>query len=1073
MPRLPDIKSVLLIGSGPIVIGQAAEFDYSGSQAARALREEGVRVILVNPNPATIQTDVGTADVVYLEPLTPQSIASIIEREKPDGILPTMAGQTGLNLALSLAPVLAKHNVRVLGTGLRTIELAEDRAKFASFMRQIGQRIPESDRAHSLEEGVSAAKKIGFPVIVRPDFCLGGTGIGIAERDEHIVPVLEAAFAASASHSVLVEKSIAGLAELEYEVIRDAQDNCITICSMENVDPIGVHTGESMVVAPAQTLTDDEHQMLRSAAITIIRALKVEGACNIQFALNQQTGEYWVVEVNPRASRSSALASKATGYPIARAAAKIALGYTLPEIVNPVTGKTACFEPALDYVVVKIPRWPFDKFGMSGEIGTSMKSTGEVMAIGRTFEEAMQKAVRGLELRRVHEEHARVVSHLNPHELRLFKILDELRSGREVAHLARSTHIHPWFLYKFKHMVDAEQAIARWPTEPSWWLSSSCEYALWHAKTMGFSDARISTLCGRSIEAIVLARRRFGIRPTFKMVDTCAAEFQALTPYFYSTYAQSAEEEDASSTPASEPRRKVVILGSGPIRIGQGIEFDYCTVQAVAALREKGFSTVVINNNPETVSTDFDISDRLYFEPVTLEDVLNIVEREVEDCKRTGSVFEGVLVQFGGQTAVNLALSLVQHGVHVLGTSVDAIDIVEDRKRFKQFSLSMGFPLAESSMAYTLSEAKQIADYIGYPVLIRPSYVLGGRAMQVVENEEELLRCMHQAVEVSDGHPIAIDHFISDAIEVDVDVIADGTRTVIAGIMEQIEETGVHSGDSAAVLGVHRISPVAVQKISAYAHKIGSSLRIRGLCNIQMAVMGDEVYVLEVNPRASRTIPFVSKATGVPVARIAALLQAEGSATLDEYIPSHIRELVSPFVAVKVPVFSFTKFSGIDPVAGPEMKSTGEVMALATTFEAAYAKALIAAHGFPTKGIALVSSGKWERSLRLAYQECPLPLYVCQDNEQAIALLRSGKVDALVCGKDDALYSVRSTAARLNIPVYTSSFAAMRLAQTIKVLSEGNVDAYALPPVALNEVYRADAQMHASHAINTREAENK
>ncbi len=965
-----------------------------------------------------------TADVVYIEPLHPKVLERIIEREKPDGVIATMAGQTGLNLAVQLREVFKKHGVKVLGTSIESIELAEDRERFKKLIEQIGEPIPESRRVRSQEEALSAAKALGYPVIVRPDYCLGGTGSGIAETEEQMQKLSQISLAASATHSALVERSVKGMAELEYEVIRDSADNCITICSMENVDPIGVHTGESIVVAPAQTLSDDDHQKLRSAAIKIIRALKVEGACNIQFALDQSTGDYYVIEVNPRASRSSALASKATGYPIARVAAKIAAGYTLPEIENRVTGKTACFEPAIDYVVLKIPRWPFDKLRLKENLGTGMKSTGETMAIGRTFEESLMKAIRSLELRPGYEEHARKLESLEPSELRLFKLKQLLRDGATVKELSVETSINAWFLEKIRNIAMAEKAM----------ISGSLDFNnpadLLHLKRLGFSDKKIGAYSGgRHPEHVRAAREKAGLKPSFKMVDTCAGEYEAVTPYFYSTYEP---EDESPSAPVAKGTKKVIILGGGPIRMGQGIEFDYCTVHAVQALREAGFETVVINNNPETVSTDFDVSDKLYFEPLTPDDVLAIVRVEEEACRREGKEFAGVIVQFGGQTAVNLAGPLEAAGVKVLGTSVNSIDLSQDRKKFNSLMRKLGIPLVQSGVAHSREEALEVAGYVGYPLLVRPSYVLGGRAMEVVADEKELLARIDEAIEVSRGKPVAIDHFVQDGIELDVDFIADGKNACIVGIMEQIEEAGIHSGDSACCLPTRRLSQKVLATVRDYSQKLASALGIVGLANIQMVVKGSDVTVLELNPRASRTVPFVSKATGVQVAKLAARIQVTGESIADLGLPI---ELPTTMPAVKVPVFPFSRFAALDPKLGAEMKSTGETMGIGPSFEEAYAKALLAAGISLGGAVAIADCGKWAKVIGEKFKQAGVQVsqYSTEDAAQAIA---AGKASLLVSGVDSRNgASARLAAVAKGIPCITSAFAAIAVAESTALLS--------------------------------------
>ncbi len=1020
------------------------KFDYSGTQACRAIREEGIKVVLVNSNPATIQTDLDTADVVYIEPLVPRVVERIIEKEKPDGVIATMAGQTGLNLAVELREVLAKHRVRVLGPSIETVEMAEDREKFRDEMLRIGEPIPASQRAHSVEEALEIARELRYPLIVRPDYCLGGTGSGIADNEYELREVVERGIAASATKSVLVEQSVAGLAEIEYEVIRDGQDNCITICSMENVDPMGVHTGESIVVAPCQTLSDDDHQMLRAAAIKIIRALGVRGACNIQFALNQQTGEYYVIEVNPRASRSSALASKATGYPIARVATKIALGYSLPEIENEVTGKTACFEPALDYVVLKIPRWPFDKLRLHEKLGTGMKSTGETMAIGRTFEEALQKAVRSLELRSGYEQQASALHSLEPSELRLFKLKELLAHGKTVAELARDTRINPWFLEKLRNIAVMEKKLAR--------KTDLTREDFVEAKRMGFSDVQLASLTGRSLEAVRATRRKLGVKPVYKMVDTCAGEYPALTPYFYSSYESEDESSELRQKYEKRKAKKIIILGSGPIRMGQGIEFDYCTVHAVEALRGLGYETVVVNNNPETVSTDFDVSDKLYFEPLTLEDVLAVVETEQEICRRENTALEGVIVQFGGQTAINLALPLHENGVRILGTSVHSIDVTEDRKKFQKLARTIGIPLVESGVAYSRDEAMAIAEYVGYPVLIRPSYVLGGRAMEVVANEEELRERIDEALQVSQGHPIAIDHFIQDGIEIDVDVVGDGRNYCIAGVMEQVEEAGIHSGDSACSLPSRRLSVKALERIREYAIKLCSALKICGVANIQMACKGDDVTVLEVNPRASRTVPFVSKATGVYVAKIAAVAQAAGESILEMRLGEELKPLMP---AVKAPVFPFNRFPALDPRLGAEMRSTGETMGVGRSFEEAYLKSLLAAGMQPGSNVVIADCGKWAKAIADKFRQAGVEVSACS-NDEATARIAAGKAGLLVSGVGERNgRQARLEAVHKGVPCITSAFAAIALAESIAKVGRGKE---LMPVISLNELEELKAR---------------
>lgn len=925
MPKREELKKVLVIGSGPIQIGQAAEFDFSGSQACRALREEGVHVVLVNSNPATIMTDFEMADIIYIEPLVTDVVAKIIEKERPDGIVAGLGGQTALNITAELAElgILATYNVQVLGTPLEAIYNAEDRERFKQTMERIHEPIPRGFTVTSLEAAQNVAAKLGLPVIIRPSYTLGGTGGGIASTLEDLRAIVSYGLQVSRIHQVLVEESVLGWKEIEYEVMRDAKDTCITICNMENLDPIGIHTGESLVVTPSQTLSDEDHQMLRSAAIKIIRALEVEGGCNIQFALKE--GEYRVIEVNPRVSRSSALASKATGYPIARVAAKIALGLQLDEIRNDVTKETpASFEPAIDYVVVKIPRWPFDKFpGADRTLTTSMKSTGEVMAIGRTFEEALQKALRSVDIDKDFgtgydswsEDELRYLLE-TPTDDRIFALYEALKRGFSVDEIAKLSGIDPFFIRKLEKIVRAEADL-----ETGTALNSQ---RLKNLKRMGFSDEQIARLSGRSSEAIRDLRRERGVIPTYKMVDTCAAEFEAKTPYFYSTY-----EDECELKPTT--RKKVLIIGAGPIRIGQGIEFDYCTVHAVKALKEEGIEAHIINNNPETVSTDYDTSDKLFFEPLTLEDVMNVIEKEH---------YEGVMVQFGGQTSVNLAMplkkELERQGAKtvILGTDPEQMDVAEDRERFSKLLHQLAIPQADSGYATSVSGAKEVAAWIGFPVLVRPSYVLGGRAMQIVYDESELDRYMGEAVRVSKEKPVLIDKFLEKSVEIDVDAVCDGEEVLIGAIMEHIEEAGVHSGDSTCVIPPQSLSNDVITRVRDYVTRIALSLRIKGLLNIQMAVKDGVVYVLEVNPRASRTIPYVAKATGIPLAKLAAKVMLGHKL---RYF--NVKEQVFRHVAVKEVVLPFSKFKGVDIILGPEMKSTGEVMGIDYGFGKAFFKA--------------------------------------------------------------------------------------------------------------------------------------
>jgi carbamoyl-phosphate synthase large subunit len=942
MPLRTDIKKVMVIGSGPIIIGQAAEFDYSGSQACKSLREEGYETILVNSNPATIQTDPDTADVVYVEPLAPGILEKIIEKERPDGILPSMGGQTGLNLVSELSDlgVLDKYDVKVMGTSVPAIKTAEDRDSFATLMRDIGEPIPASGAVETLKKAIEVADEIGYPVIIRPAYTLGGTGGGVANNKEELKKIVSFGLSVSKIHQVLIEKSLLGWYEFEYEVMRDGNDNCITICNMENLDPMGIHTGESIVVAPAQTLKDQEHQILRSSALKIIRALEIEGGCNIQFAVNPLKWEYYIIEVNPRVSRSSALASKATGYPIAKISAKIAVGLMIDEISNDVTKTTpASFEPALDYIVTKIPRWPFDKFKTADKrIGTQMKSTGEVMSIGRTFEESLQKAVRSLDIKR-HGMAAdkrktwpldKAIEGLKtPTHDRIFQLYDALKHEMDVEKINEVTGINLWFLNKLKNILEMEKLLeSKSPDDMDY-------ETIYRAKRLGFSDYQFAQLLGTDYNS-ARNRRKSAVKPAYKMVDTCAAEFEAKTPYYYSSY------ETIDEVQVLEGN-KVLLLGSGPIRIGQGIEFDYCCVHGVLALKELGFEALIANNNPETVSTDYDTSDKLYFEPLTLEDVLNIIEKEKPI---------GVIVQFGGQTPLNLAVPLAKRGVKILGTSPDSIDNAENREKFTKILNKLEIPQADFGTGFSYEEAKEIADSIGYPVLVRPSYVLGGRAMEIVYDDEQLEEYMEEAAQISPEHPVLIDKFLDDAVEVDVDAVSDGEDVYIGGIMEHIEQAGVHSGDSACVLPPQSLEKSVIQKIRGHTEKLALELRVVGLLNIQYAVKDDEVYVLEANPRASRTVPFVSKATGAPLAKIATKVML--GKTLKEL--GYVGERKIRHVSVKEAVFPFLKLPGVDPVLSPEMKSTGEVMGIDFDYGISYFKSQVAAgNPLPKEGMIFIS----------------------------------------------------------------------------------------------------------------------
>ncbi len=952
-------SKVLIIGSGPIVIGQAAEFDYAGTQACKAMREEGVTSVLVNSNPATIMTDEGIADVVYIEPLTVDMISRIIEKERPDGLLPTLGGQTGLNLAVELADagVLEKYGVRVLGTPIETIRMAEDRELFKDMLIRIGEPVPPSCTVHNLEEARKAAKEIGLPLIIRPAYTLGGTGGGFANTMQELDEVVASGLAASPINQVLVEVSLVGWKEIEYEVMRDGADTCITVCNMENFDPMGVHTGDSIVVAPSQTITNKEYQMLRTASLNIIRALGIEGGCNVQLALDPNSQQYYVIEVNPRVSRSSALASKATGYPIARVAGKIAVGKRLDEIINAVTGKTmASFEPALDYIVVKIPRWPFDKFDSADRIiGTQMKATGEVMAIDRSFEAALQKAVRSLEFGKksllwedpAWEKGKGIDNYpLYPNDLRLWAVMAALRRGIAPCDIFEKTKIDLWFLDKMVNIIDMEKRLLSETLTPELMLQ---------AKRLGFSDSQIGTLADRLTEQVREMRHGWNIKPVYKMVDTCAAEFDAATPYFYSSYEQ---ENEATA----EHRNKAVVIGSGPIRIGQGIEFDYCSVHSAWALQAAGYQSIMINSNPETVSTDFDTSDRLYFEALDSESVRDIIENESGE---DGDMLTPSIVQFGGQTAINLADPLTRANMPILGSSSDTIDLAEDRRRFEELLNRLGIAQAPGAAVNTVEEALKIARHIGYPVLVRPSYVLGGRAMEIVHNDEELVIFTKAAAALDTGHPVLIDKYLLGK-EVEIDAACDGERVFIPGIMEHIERAGVHSGDSMAVYPSVNLSQGEIDTIVDYSIRIGLALNVKGLMNIQFDIVpGDDgsskVYVLEVNPRASRTIPFISKVTGVPMMDIATKAML-GTSLKEQGYESGLfpnRKLI----AIKAPVFSMSKLLGVDTHLGPEMKSTGEVMGIDHSFNVALAKALQAAGlMLPPKGAILFSIARRDKA---------------------------------------------------------------------------------------------------------------
>ncbi len=949
MPKRTDIKSILLLGAGPIVIGQACEFDYSGTQACKALREEGFRVILVNSNPATIMTDPDMADAVYIEPIDWQTVEKIIAKERPDAILPTMGGQTALNCALALDKhgVLEKYNVEMIGATKEAINKAEDRQLFNDAMARIGYEVAKSKTAHSLEEAMAAQKEVGYPTVIRPSFTMGGSGGGIAYNKEEFIEICERGLDLSSTNELLIEESVLGWKEYEMEVVRDSKDNCIIVCSIENFDPMGVHTGDSITVAPAQTLTDKEYQILRNVSLAVLREIGVDtGGSNVQVAINPVDGRLIVIEMNPRVSRSSALASKATGFPIAKVAAKLAVGFTLDELQNEITGGAtpASFEPSIDYVVTKVPRFTFEKFPQADDrLTTQMKSVGEIMAIGRTFQESLQKALRGLEIGingldeiidiqadDFQEKTKREMRHPGPDRLRY--VADAFRSGMSSLEIHEVCKIDPWFLAQIEDLVLTEKSLANKA------LSDVSANELYALKRKGFSDLRLAKLLDTSESEVRQCRHQHNIRPVYKRIDSCAAEFASDTAYLYSTYEEECEARVSD-------KEKIIILGGGPNRIGQGIEFDYCCVHAALALREDGYETIMINCNPETVSTDFDTSDRLYFESLTLEDVLEIVHIEKP---------KGVIVQYGGQTPLKLARALEAAGVPIIGTSPDSIDLAEDRERFQKLLEQLNLKQPPNATARSVEQALTAANALGYPLVVRPSYVLGGRAMEIVFNEEGLQRYMKEAVSVSNDSPVLLDRFLDDAVEMDVDAIYDGERVLIGGLMEHIEQAGVHSGDSACSLPPYELAPHLQDKLREQVAKMAEALGVRGLMNTQFAIQGEDIYVLEVNPRASRTAPFVSKATGYPLAKIAARVMVGKSLTeqgiTEERIPN--------YYSVKEAVFPFVKFPGVDPLLGPEMKSTGEVMGVGKTFGEAFAKSQRAA------GINLNQSGKVLISIR-------------------------------------------------------------------------------------------------------------
>lgn len=949
MPRRQDIKSVLIIGAGPIVIGQACEFDYSGAQACKALKEEGLRVILINSNPATIMTDPDTADAVYIEPIHWTAVEKIIARERPDALLPTMGGQTALNCALDLVRegVLEQYGVQMIGATREAIDMAEDREQFRVAMAEIGLKTPKAFIAHSLEEAWQGQSQIGFPVIIRPSFTMGGSGGGIAYNREEFDDIIRRGLDLSPTSEVLIETSVLGWKEFEMEVVRDKNDNCIIICSIENLDPMGVHTGDSITVAPAQTLTDKEYQIMRNASLAVLRKIGVEtGGSNVQFAINPADGEMIIIEMNPRVSRSSALASKATGFPIAKVAAKLAIGYTLDELQNDITGGAtpASFEPSIDYVVTKIPRFTFEKFPQADDrLSTQMKSVGEVMAIGRNFQESFQKALRGLEtgvfgldpivdqaddpeeLKDLYRTELRL-----PGARRIWYVADAFRSGYSLEQIFEQTAIDPWFLVQIQELVQIENSLSGRPLES---MDAAEVRAL---KRKGFSDHRLAQLLASDELEFGARRRELGVKPIYKRVDTCAAEFASSTAYLYSSY-----DEECEARPSG--RDKIVVLGGGPNRIGQGIEFDYCCVHAALAMREDGFETIMINCNPETVSTDYDTSDRLYFEPLTYEDVLEIIHLEKP---------KGVIVQFGGQTPLNLARALEAAGVPIVGTTPDSIDLAEDRERFQQMIEELNLLQPPNRIAFDVESAAQLAEQVGFPLVVRPSYVLGGRAMEIVYDQEDLARYMAEAVKVTRDSPVLLDRFLDEAVEVDVDAICDGEQVLIGGLMEHIEQAGVHSGDSACSLPPYTLSAELQQRLCDQVGAMARALKVVGLMNTQFAIKDNEVYVLEVNPRASRTVPFVSKATGVPLAKIAARCMV--GQNLEQQ--GRRQQVIPDFISVKESVFPFAKFQGVDPILGPEMKSTGEVMGIGQSFAEAYAKGMLAAGAkIPQPGTAFLS----------------------------------------------------------------------------------------------------------------------
>ncbi|TDI90317.1 MAG: carbamoyl-phosphate synthase large subunit [Candidatus Dadabacteria bacterium] len=1059
MPKRTDIETILIIGSGPIVIGQACEFDYSGTQACKALKEEGYRIVLVNSNPATIMTDPTFADRTYIEPIHPDIVEKIIEKERPQALLPTLGGQTALNIAVDLAEsgVLDKYEVELIGAKLHAIKKAENRELFKDAMIKIGLKVPRSGIAHSMEEAWKVVEEIGYPVIIRPSFTLGGAGGSVAYNKEEYKEFAKSGLDLSPSTEILVEQSVFGWKEYELEVMRDTADNVVIICSIENFDPMGVHTGDSITVVPSQTLTDKEYQRMRDASIAIIREIGVDtGGSNIQFGLNPEDGTMVVIEMNPRVSRSSALASKATGFPIAKIAAKLAVGYTLDEISNDITRYTpASFEPTIDYVVTKIPRFTFEKFPQTDHtLTTQMKSVGEVMAIGRTFKESLQKALRSLEIdswgfESITQDTELIREKLRtPNSERLWYVADAFRAGMDIEEIFNLTYIDRWFLQNLKQILDLESRLKETDGQVGFDL-------LKLAKEYGFSDIRIGELLGKAEDEVRALRQKGNIKSVYKMVDTCAAEFEAYTPYLYSTYEM---EDEAPPT----KKKKVMILGGGPNRIGQGIEFDYCCVHAAYSLKEEGFESIMVNCNPETVSTDYDTSDRLYFEPITLEDTLSIIDRENP---------WGVIVHLGGQTPLKLAIPLEKHGVNIIGTSPDSIDLAEDRERFRDLVLKLGLKQPQSGIARSQEEAFQIAKDIGYPIVVRPSYVLGGRAMEIVYKEEALKRYITEAVRVSPNHPILIDKFLKDAKEIDVDAICDGKTVVVGGVLEHIEEAGVHSGDSAMVLPPFSIENLVIEEIKRQTKKLALALSIKGLVNIQFAVKDWEVYIIEVNPRASRTIPFVSKAIGVPLAKLGTKVMI--GKTLDEL--GFTQEIVPNHICVKESVFPFVKFQGVDTILGPEMKSTGEVMGIDTDIRRAFAKSQIAAgNELPLSGTAFISVKDDDKPQAYliakklselgfnimatrgtsAYFEnsglnCKFVKKVSEGRPHVVDHIKNGEIQLVInttFGENEVAqsYSIRRTSIIHRLPYFTTIAASRAAAGAIEVMIKEGLDVKAI-----------------------------